>query len=283
MKRIIPLLLLALAITGCNQIDEPVKPAVLSCGDCSASEADPFITQQNVLIEEFTGITCNNCPNAVGEIKDLQSQYPERVFSIGIHASNFAVPNPPKYPDDFRTESGTEIYNYANPVGVPSGMVNRRDYGQSDFAKLYFSWSGEVDDILQRGQASIGILPEVVTSGDTVCLTARFKALEDLTGKDLRWCAFLTENGIIAPQKMPDNSQNKNYEHIHVLRATLNGTFGSPLAAGNFIGNKNEVACETRSIVLKEEWVAENCEIIVYVYEDGDNSQEVQQVVAKHL
>lgn len=271
------------ALMACDKIEEPLKPAIFNCGDCEAADDDPFITNPNVLIEEFTGHTCNNCPTAATEVKRLIDENPGRVFTIGIHAGGFSIPQPPDYPSDFRTTEGDELFQFANPAGVPVGLVNRVDFNTPVFNKLSGKWAQETEDILKGSAAKMGMIIETVVDTATreLCLTAKFKALEDLTNVNLRWCAFITEGKIVAPQKMPDNSKNKDYVHEHVLRVGINGTFGSDFQ--DFTGVKDQVTCETRSYVLSEEWNLEHLEVVVYVYENETDSRAILQVLAADL
>ncbi|MDE6786784.1 MAG: Omp28-related outer membrane protein, partial [Muribaculaceae bacterium] len=65
------------------------------------------------------------------------------------------------------------------------------------------------------------------------------------------------------------------YEHNHVLRASLNGDWGEELGKSFVDGEKKE---GTASMTLKEDWVAENCDVVVFVY--GDDNKEVEQAIS---
>ncbi len=281
MKKIFGLIVL-LALVGCDKIEDPLKPAIFTCGDCTADAGDPFITAPNVLIEEFTGHQCNNCPKAAAEAKNIIDANPGRVFTIGIHAGGFANTNA-DYPTDFTTPEGDELFQFANPAGVPVGMVNRVGFGTQAGNVPYPKWAQNTADILQTSTAPIGMILEarVDTSTRELCLTVKFKAMEDLTGVALRWSAFITEGNIKSPQKMPDNTKNKDYIHEHVLRAAINGAFGSDFV--DFTGAKDEVSCETRSYNLSPDWDIEHCEVVVLVHKNEPDAKEILQVLAAHL
>ena len=282
MKKILPFILLII-LGACDKIEDPLKPPVFTCGDCDVTSADIFNSDPNVLIEEFTGHQCNNCPTAAAEAKRLIDENPGRVFTMGIHAGGFANTNA-DYPIDYTTEEGDELFAFANPAGVPVGMVNRTDY-PTLHNKLFGKWAQATEDILQSGPAPIGMILEI--SVDTLtrelCFAVKFKANVDLTGVPLKWCAFITEGKIKSPQKMPNNSKNKDYIHEHVFRDAINPTFGSNFT--DFTGALNETTCETRAYEISEDWVIENCELVVYVYEDhlAGGSGEILQVLAEHL
>lgn len=281
-------LFVALAFWSCDKIEDPLKPVVFSCGECQASVDDPFITEPNVLIEEFTGHTCNNCPNAALVAKAIKEDNPGRVNIIGIHAGPLASPTPPDYPSDFVTDDGNQLWNWDKPLGVPVGRVNRFDYGDLSFNKLSSTWETEASAIIQNSQARIGMILETVVDTTTreLCLQVKFKAMEDLTSRttSLRWSAYLTEGSIVAPQKMPDNSKNKDYVHEHVFRDAINGDAWGQLIQ-DFTGAQDEVTCQTVSYIISEEWVIDNCEVVVFVHDDhnvGGNG-EILQVLAEKL
>ena len=51
----------------------------------------PASVARNVLIEDFTGQRCVNCPNATDEIEHLQQFYgADTVIAVGIHSGPFA-------------------------------------------------------------------------------------------------------------------------------------------------------------------------------------------------
>lgn len=236
--------------------------------------------QKIVLIEEFTGVTCNNCPKAAEEIKAIEGLYPGRLVAVGIHASNFAVPTT-SYPDDFRTVAGIAIYDFANPFGVPSGLIDRKDQGGGAFAKPYSNFGSEVQEILKKDTADISITTTAVTdvTAGTVSINVTFKNQKALTNSpDLFWVAYLTESNIIAPQKQPDNTKKSDYKHDHVLRTAANGAFGTNVNLGTAI---NATAQVTGTLNVQSNWVISNCEVVIFIYDK--NTYEVIQAKGTKL
>lgn len=281
MKKILALLIISTIFSSCDKVKNPIRQTGTTCGECNVEPTDTFITKKAVLIEEFTGVTCNNCPKAAAEAKRLMALYPEQVHLISLHSSDFSVPTQ-EYPADFRTKEGSEIYDWATPLGVPSGLIDRADYGTTDFTKWYNQWANLIDDILtSTPEAAIGIKTEVNadSSSRTVCITPKFKAISDLSDRDLYWVAFIIENDIEAAQKMPDGSHNDDYIHQHVLRTSFNSSFGTQIA--NFDGAPNSVSCDSRQVVLDPDWNWEECDIVLYVYDH--DTYEILQSVEAHL
>lgn len=71
----------ALSLMACSNIDE----------DDRFIEVEPVEVAKRVLIEDFTGQRCVNCPNASEMIESLQEQYgAENVIAVGIHSGPFS-------------------------------------------------------------------------------------------------------------------------------------------------------------------------------------------------
>ncbi|NQT77108.1 MAG: Omp28-related outer membrane protein [Bacteroidetes bacterium] len=130
------------------------------------SEQDIFnsIANENirkVLLEEFTGHICVNCPEATLQAHFLQHSFEGKLILVSIHAGDLATPGAAPYDANFTTGPGNEIFNYYEPVGVPTGMVNRADY-QGSTVLFKDSWEPAIQELLNLPQqASIEIEIEV--------------------------------------------------------------------------------------------------------------------------
>ena len=76
---------------------------------------------RNVVIEEFTGINCPNCPDGHVVANNIVNAYPDRVWAVNIHAGSYA----PMYYPNFNTTDGTAIYYGFNITGCPQAVVKR--------------------------------------------------------------------------------------------------------------------------------------------------------------
>lgn len=270
---------------SCDKIDDPIIKLDACVAQCEALPSENYIIKKAVLIEEFTGITCNNCPDAAAKAQELQVANPGRVVLIAIHASSFAIPNPAEgYDADFRSTMGTEYYNFVNPIGLPIGTIDRLDHPGQQFPKPFTLWERNVNDQLALGDtADVGILaiPNFVIEGSdtSICLEVKFKAMADVSSDSIYWTGYLLENDIKAQQKMPDGSKNKDYKHKHVLRSGFTTTFGTPIP--NFTGELNSTGCSSSVIAKDPSWKSDNLEVVVMVY--NVNTFEVIQSIAIEL
>lgn len=243
----------ALSLMACSNIDE----------DDRFIEVEPVEVAKRVLIEDFTGQRCVNCPNASEMIESLQEQYgAENVIAVGIHSGPFSktVTN---QPFQLWTETG-DYYFYSWGIDAqPTGVIDRKTVSST-----YQSWGTIVRDALQ---ASAPLELDATTSYDeatrTVTINVNAKGVLDVTGKLQLW---LTEDNITNIQYMENDIINPSYVHNHVFRTAVNGQDGEDFSIA-----WNEEKTVTSTYVLDEAWKAENMSVVAFVY----NNSGVQQVV----
>ena len=284
-----------LAFHSCDVID----------GNYMNSEVTNPVDTTNVvkklLIEDFTGHRCPNCPSAAAELEALINLYEDRVIGIAIHPhSNFSIPNPlssSQYTYDFRTEDGDNIDNVFQMTsgGLPVGMVNRIGFdGNHQLSKD--EWGEKVQTELEKEPVfKINLSSDFTSISGNI--SVEVEALTDLNNS-YNIVVCLTENNIIEWQK-DNNIDNENYNHKHVLRKMLNSTFGESIGdtfnsgdiwTKNFNVNISELENQNENYSLNTSfmgngnctgWIEDNIEAIAYVY---DNSNyEIVQVEKIHL
>ena len=106
----------AVAMTACDEKD----------ADERYTYVPPVTAERGVLLEDFTGQACVNCPNATEEIHELQEHYGDKVVAVGIHSGQFSKKLPlRKKPYPLWTSVGDEYYNYWKISMQPMGIINR--------------------------------------------------------------------------------------------------------------------------------------------------------------
>ncbi len=264
------------AFAGCDKIDNP------RTGDGGGGQVDPTKHYRNVLIEDFTGHKCNNCPNAAEQIEVIKGlSFGSQVYAVGIHVTTFFAGPDANYPEDFRTPTGDQYETFFNISALPTGMVSRTDYTSTGSAHLknYSNWPSTAS-VLAAELAKFTIEPTVTYNSTSreVTVDADIAVLEEYTG-NLNFIVMITEDGIIAPQKMPDGHKKTDYEHNHVLRTTADGAFGIPLSTTTV--SPGDTLNYSGNVILDGAWDENNCNVLMFVY-DKDN-QEVWQVTEEHV
>ena len=74
---------------------------------------------KNVVLEEFTGISCGFCPDGHAIAQSLSNTNPNDVFLINIHTGSYATPQGSG--TDFRTSFGSLLWSQSNGQGFQRG------------------------------------------------------------------------------------------------------------------------------------------------------------------
>ena len=87
------------------------------------------VENKNIILEEFTGISCVFCPagHLIGQ--NLHDANPNDVFLINIHTGGYASPQGPG--TDFNTSFGSAIAGQSGLSGYPAGTVNRHQFAMT--------------------------------------------------------------------------------------------------------------------------------------------------------
>jgi hypothetical protein len=232
MNRILVFALFVLC-SACDKIEAPY-------GNGSNSPIPTDSAVRKILIEDFTGHTCQACPNAHREATRLHSLFGEQVVVMAVHADFWANPYPvgaPYYTYDFRTSLATQIATDFGVIGqpFPKGLINRMNNpatGQP-WVLDWGAWEDRISDWLsQPADAKISITPTYNPSTRAVTADVDVLAVSDMTD-GCQLAVYFVEDSIINWQKDQTASPSdvQNYEHNHVLRGSLNGTYGENLGA----------------------------------------------------
>lgn len=260
--------------------------------------AVPAAQQRNILIEEFTGVRCPNCPDAQTEAKTISNNNPGRIHIITIHplgllnslttpfSKNIGDKHDSKF--DMRTEAGKQIFQL---IGVtqqlPTGAVNRRLFnGETNIAVDFTKWAAFVNAEL-NASTPVNINVDAKLTGDSVeveCLLTYTQQTSDSSYLTLA----LIEEGIVDVQerKLPSGTivYEEDYEHNHVLRAVITGTLGDLLNPKLSTGYTLEAGRTFKKVYrykLGSDWNKNNLQVVAYVHGDPAkkvviNAREVQ-------
>jgi hypothetical protein len=226
-----------------------------------------------ILIEDFTGVRCPNCPTAAKKIEDLQTQYPNRIIACAIHFNNiFGIPHSgSKY--DFRTASGLEIFNMLPgthsqlPIGDVDRTLHTDGGGKLSVLQLYSTWPTFVDEQLSKNSVvNIDLSGGFIDTGSTYKIKVKLHYTQAAISDTQAISIYLIEDNIIDLQTLPTTAIDSHYVHKHVLRAVLTNNNGDDLKAGLVV---NRVFEKDYKIELNKKWVRSNCSIIAFVHKKG--------------
>lgn len=256
------LLLSGLALLlSCDQIEAPYTE---NPGDRCGDATGPMKIRR-VLLEDFTGHLCGNCPLGHEKIQDLKELYCDHLIPISIHSGNLT---------ELLSDTGMYSYNFVTPAAdsireefqvnsKPQGLINRSVYEGSRVLGVS-KWDPAMDAQWQMAaQAELGI----VSSYDAA--NNRFQGTIDIEffqafDEEISLSLYVVEDSIIKWQKnyFTDPSDIEFYVHRHVFRAAIGGAFGKKLAGKVSSGQQFS---RSFSFVPDPEWNREHLSLVAFV------------------
>lgn len=210
-------------------------------------------TDRNVLVEDYTGHQCNFCPPAAEEAENIKNNNPGRVVVLSVHAGpngtgTLQAVEPVHYPTIFYNAVTEELGQYFGAdwpgslfTGNPFGAISRRDNGNGTPMEGPQTWSNSASSILSTNDLKVNIqaASNYYPSTKGLFLHTEVEVLDQSLTNELRIVAYLVEDSLIAPQKLPDLSTEEDYVHHNILRAAIDGyTFGQELDAEHMENGK---------------------------------------------
>ncbi len=251
---------LAPVFAACSNIDEDerliyVKPAEVA---------------KHVLIEDFTGQACVNCPAASELIAQMQEEYgEENIIAVGIYSGSFGQNvSGTLYP--LTTETGNYYYNLYGVSEQPSAMIDRHGLNSNTA-----TWATDVYNCIQQtSQLELDITSVYDETSRIAGITVSAFGIGDVSGTLQVW---LIEDNIVNWQKQSDGSTDPEYIHNHVFRTAVNDIDGE-----SFSVSEGAAQTQTFSITLDDDWAAENVSAVVIVSDSGGVVQSVKApIIAK--
>lgn len=233
------------------------------------------VSNRKIIVEDFTGHKCGNCPDAHRLINQLMQHYGDKIIPIAIHCGYFSKINiiGTKYLTDFRTETGNYYggdgegtdQGYYNIQSYPVGLVN--SVSPNDLAP-FSSWSTSIENAINvRSKLEIGITNTCDTTTKTISSSIKTSALEFIN-KDLYLIVFLAEDSIYSWQTdySVTPSDVDQYLHRHVLRRGLSSPLGEQIKSGSFFKD-NFVETPFSTSYADKDWNVKKLYIIAFVYD----------------
>lgn len=253
-------MLVALLMASCDEV-EPHDRLIY---------VEPPEVSRAVLIEDFTGQYCVNCPRATEEIERLVEEYGDTtVIAVAIHSGPFSK-NQGAYTPLY-TAQGDEYFSHWGLSAQPVGLVDRL-FSSTPFD--YTDWAGAVNyELEKKAPVSIMVEAEREEDGDICHANVEVIGLDSalVKGKLQVW---LVEDSIDSFQLMPNGASEEHYNHMHVFRESLNGAWGDDISLTH-----GQVVEKTYSIPMDAAWKPQHCSIVAFVYDE----ETVKQVVKSKL
>lgn len=293
---------------SCDKVENPIKPAILLDTTLYPGNWEDYVfptfasnpnTDRNVMLEDYTGHRCPNCPEAGWIAYDIEQANPDRVFVSSVHAAPSGLSSFQTTASDCGQPSNptnqfcTEFYNDASVeygqtfggggfgfIGNPQGNINRINFTGSDMFQFASDWATKTSEVLTENnlQVNIQAASNYFTETNGFYLHTETEFLTDLSGGQYNIAVNLMENEIKDYQdslgvKLP------YYKHHNVFRGCIDDlTWGQDLGGTYTAGTK---IYKDYSYQLPTGQDNTDYHLLIYVYDVS--SYEILQVIKQEL
>lgn len=274
---------ISIIFTSCDFVGNPYPEVNANLGDTATcpSLSFPTVTThiKKILIEDYTGHTCGNCPRAADTLASIDALYPGQIVGLAVHVGSFATPSPgyagspaTAFLADYRTSVGDQYDATfgASAFGLPAGMFNRKDFAISDHIKFYTGWKAYAASIASEPSVvDLQIAVDFDLATRKICCAVKDSFLTTISDT-LKMVVLLTQDSIIDWQ---DNVGviTSTYVHRHMLRdaITPGGAWGESLISGSIPVGTTHIKKFAYTIPADYKGIpcdVEQCHIIAFIY-----------------
>lgn len=261
MKKILFILSVATLLTACDKIETPyTRQTQHIVVEDNFPLLDTASVYPKILVEEYTGHRCVNCPDGHELLEELCETYGDTLIPMCIHSTALAAPFS-SYTYDFRTEAGEELASMYGIQDIPKAVINRVNN-----AVDMEMWQSTVP--AQRRHEKTAAIQLMTTFADNTLTVYTKTTILSVLSNSPNISLFLVEDGIVKPQKY-HTGMIEEYVHNHVLRANLTSIRGE---STNVMDPGQSFLYGSRLSFVGHDWVAENCSIIAILWFPDENS-----------
>ena len=228
----------------------------------TAGTTPPNLYVHNILVEEYSGTWCGNCPRLLYGV-DLLHQQTQKAFVVGIHL--FAS-------DPFITADGNSLASMRGVTGVPTGHINRTK-----------NWTGpQYENVPQvineiKPSATVGLAISSTLSANNLNVLVKVAYKEAVSG-NTKLTVYLVEDKLTYTQR--NYSANlygglaniPNFNYNGVLRDVISTLAGDNIPNSGINNEKNYGLALPSNISN-----ATNAVLIAFVTDAAGNVLNVQQ------
>lgn len=253
----------------------------------------PDAQEKKMLVEDYTGVKCVNCPTGTKILKNYDEQHPNKIVIVGLHGGPLTTPIEGKSKYNFINSDVVNMLNgYLNdvPSGKPAAAFDRV---KQNTGKIFIINSTHwLSMIGQRASATSPVNLTVASKYDTEFKKVVIKIKIEYTqavAKKQSLTLMVTESKIIDAQE-DDTGLIENYEHNHVLRDFITLNSGASILPN--VSTKEAGLVYERQFIYEpkflkdsglDTWNLDNCHIVAVVHNDEIGDKEVAQVMETHL
>jgi len=214
--------------------------------------------ERTVLIEDFTGQKCVNCPAMADQLALYANNYGhDKVVIVAHHSGSFSM-GIPAVLNPLHNEESQHYFDLFGMNAQPAVIINH--------SGSIINTSNEVAAPLATAlsqETPVTINAAAAVKEEKIEVTAEINTVERID--DVKLMVWILENNIKAVQFFPNNIVEKEYAHNHVFRKSMTAIDGESL--GTLAAGSNTE--RTYSVALESAWNKEKLDIVVVVMKNN--------------
>lgn len=245
---------------------------------------DPSAVIRTSLLIEYSGWRCMNCPIAAEEAHRLKEQYGEQLIVVVMHPES----NPNTRYTNNKGKVDESVKQYICPEAdsiyvkmggtatteFPRGNVNMVKDKTNGYFYQWQEWATQVSQAYATPKPMLLALEvQGYTNSRDIWMAIDITNL-DTKATDATLQVWVTEDSVMGKQYMPDGTQNKNYAHNHLLRASITPVWGDIVPI-----NAHTTQQVVYEYTLPEKVVKEKCNIVALVSVNGEVVQATEKKI----
>ena len=190
----------------------------------------PTKFEQNVLIEDYTGTWCGWCPR-ISHAIELVEQQTTDAYVVAIHRGSTDPEN--AYYDPYNFSAGT-LEDLIGLQGYPTGMLNRT-------TEWNYPEPNNISQVLDltTGQSDVGLALNPTLNGNTMNIDVSVKFGGEFSASSAKLVVYVLEDNLYFNQTnytsyYGGSAVINNFEHNHVLRASLTNLLGDQIPSSEY-------------------------------------------------
>lgn len=227
------------------------------------------VTDRVVLLTEFTGMGCVNCPDAAAIAHDLQIAYPDNFVVVAMHPKGHGFVPENATPNLAREEAMEYLKAFGGSLAtsLPAGIIDFTQFN-SKYVLGRTEWTARVMQRLGMAPDCEVKLSATKTDERNFTVSVALEPKETLE-QNVSLVMWLIESGMIGNQASQEHGTITDYEHNHAFRECINGLWGDKLDV------LSTPITKEYNVTVDDEYVPDNCSVVA-VLVDTDTHQVVQ-------
>lgn len=250
-----------------------------STGDSTFMSSVEAVSAKKIVVEEFTGASCPNCPDARTMLATIEAANPNKIIPIELHPHEIPqgrkIEGKSKY-DFTNTFVSDIIAQYYQGIGsIPIAGIDRYSYNNSRLINRA-DWANIIATrIAQIPPVNIKLTNQYDDGKREGNLKVHVAYTKTLTGKQFISLAIV-ESDIVDAQEYPSYIDD-NYNFKHVFRKIVTPAGGTSFLDSLTSKTAGRVFQTNFKYAIDPSWNPANCKLILMVHNNQADSKEILQ------